>query len=65
MKYYTKKYTGRTSNIGYNYPRTVFLWTIKERLNLAPNLLTAHFGWRSAATALADAGISITNLKQA
>eukprot|EP00957_Ditylum_brightwellii_P206000 15346374-Ditylum_brightwellii.AAC.1 len=65
LKHYTKKYAGRSSNIRYDYPRTVFLWTIKERLNLEPDSLTAHFAWRSAATALADTGISVTNLKQA
>eukprot|EP00957_Ditylum_brightwellii_P160466 12216143-Ditylum_brightwellii.AAC.1 len=52
LKNYTKKYARQSSNIGY-------------RLNLAPNLMTTHFGWRSVATALADAGISITNLKRA
>eukprot|EP00957_Ditylum_brightwellii_P002858 219607-Ditylum_brightwellii.AAC.1 len=65
LKHYTQKYAGRSSNIGCNYPRTVFLRTIKTRPNLAPNLLMTHFGQRSAATALADAGILITNLKQA
>eukprot|EP00957_Ditylum_brightwellii_P207803 15354581-Ditylum_brightwellii.AAC.1 len=65
LKHYTKKYATRTGNIGYDYPRTVFLRTIEERLNLEPGSLTTHFSWRSAATALADAGISITNLKRA
>eukprot|EP00957_Ditylum_brightwellii_P102468 7810732-Ditylum_brightwellii.AAC.1 len=65
LKHYNKKHAGQSSNIGYDYPRTVFLRTIKERLNLVPHLLTSHFGQRSAATALADIGISITNLKQA
>eukprot|EP00957_Ditylum_brightwellii_P117472 8959528-Ditylum_brightwellii.AAC.1 len=65
LKHYTKKYAGRTGNIGYDYPRMVFLQTIEDRLNLEPGLLTTHFRWRSAATALADAGISVTNLKQA
>ena len=39
LKHYTKKAAGRTGNIGYDYPRTVFLQTIEERLNLAPGLL--------------------------
>eukprot|EP00957_Ditylum_brightwellii_P067618 5132613-Ditylum_brightwellii.AAC.1 len=60
-----KKYAGWSSNLGYDYPRKVFLQIIKCRLNLAEDLLTTHFAWRSAATALADGGILVTNLKQA
>eukprot|EP00957_Ditylum_brightwellii_P104135 7932814-Ditylum_brightwellii.AAC.1 len=63
LKHYVNKYAGRTQDIGYEYPRKFFLRTIEERLNLEPGLLTAHFGRRSVATALSDAGISITNLK--
>eukprot|EP00957_Ditylum_brightwellii_P065044 4933767-Ditylum_brightwellii.AAC.1 len=65
LKHYNKKYAGQKGNISYDYPRTVFLRSIEERLNLEPGLLTTHFGWRSAATALTDTGILITNLKQA
>jgi hypothetical protein len=63
LKHYVKKYSGQTRDISYDYPRKHFLWTIKIRLNLEPGLLTTHFAPRSAAAALADAGILITNLK--
>eukprot|EP00957_Ditylum_brightwellii_P016198 1219006-Ditylum_brightwellii.AAC.1 len=64
LKHYTKKYAGQSQDIGYNYPRKSFLQTIEERLNLEPDLLTTHSARRSAAIALADAGILITNLKR-
>eukprot|EP00957_Ditylum_brightwellii_P195507 14896188-Ditylum_brightwellii.AAC.1 len=65
LKHHVKKYAGRTRDGGYKHPRKTFLRKIEERLNLELGLLTTHFAWQSAATALADAGISITNLKQA
>eukprot|EP00957_Ditylum_brightwellii_P020840 1571814-Ditylum_brightwellii.AAC.1 len=36
---------------------------IEEKLGLAERSLTAHFGRQSGAVALADAGISMPNLK--
>eukprot|EP00957_Ditylum_brightwellii_P153062 11651175-Ditylum_brightwellii.AAC.1 len=36
---------------------------IEEKLGLAEKSLTAHFGKRSGAVALADAGISMPNVK--
>eukprot|EP00957_Ditylum_brightwellii_P020770 1566012-Ditylum_brightwellii.AAC.1 len=48
-----------------DYPRRVLLQAIDCRLNLAENLLMTHFARKFAATALADGGISITNLKHA
>eukprot|EP00957_Ditylum_brightwellii_P199319 15193272-Ditylum_brightwellii.AAC.1 len=38
---------------------------IEEKLGLAKKRLTAYFGRRSGAVALADASISMPNLKQA
>eukprot|EP00957_Ditylum_brightwellii_P122566 9346721-Ditylum_brightwellii.AAC.1 len=38
---------------------------IEEKLGLAEESLTAYFGRRSGAIALADAGISMPNLKEA
>eukprot|EP00957_Ditylum_brightwellii_P005237 399775-Ditylum_brightwellii.AAC.1 len=38
---------------------------IEEKLGLAEKSLTAHFGSRSGAVALADAGISMPKLKRA
>eukprot|EP00957_Ditylum_brightwellii_P099787 7601401-Ditylum_brightwellii.AAC.1 len=51
--------------MGYNWPRTKFCRMIEEKLGLAEKTLTAYFGWRSGAVALADEGISMPNLKQA
>eukprot|EP00957_Ditylum_brightwellii_P171631 13066977-Ditylum_brightwellii.AAC.1 len=64
LKHYTKLHSGQSRNLVPDYPRSVFLWTIKPRLNLKENLLTTQFARRSTATALADTGISMTNLKR-
>eukprot|EP00957_Ditylum_brightwellii_P085472 6501557-Ditylum_brightwellii.AAC.1 len=64
LKHYVKNIQGGHEILA-TLPKKNFLWTIEERLNLELGLLITHFGRRSAATALADAGISITNLKQA
>eukprot|EP00957_Ditylum_brightwellii_P061644 4677284-Ditylum_brightwellii.AAC.1 len=50
--------------MGANHPRTKFCRMIEEKLGLKEKSLTAHFGWRSGANTLADAGISMLNLKQ-
>eukprot|EP00957_Ditylum_brightwellii_P004776 364245-Ditylum_brightwellii.AAC.1 len=55
----------REQNMGCNHPRTKFCRMIKEKLGLAEKSLTAHLGRRSGAVTLADAGISMSNLKQA
>jgi hypothetical protein len=52
-------------NMGVNCPRTKFCRMIEEKLGLKEKFLTAHFGRRSGAVALADVGISMPNLKQA
>eukprot|EP00957_Ditylum_brightwellii_P124143 9463315-Ditylum_brightwellii.AAC.1 len=65
LKQYSIKHSGQMRNLGPDYSRSVFLQLIKSKLSLKENLLTTHFARRSAATALADAGILMTNLKQA
>jgi hypothetical protein len=55
----------RTRNMGLRHPATKFLRMIETKLKLSPYSLTTHFTQRSGATSLADAGISITNLKRA
>ena len=42
-----------------------FCRMIEKKLDLESNSLSTHFGRRSGATSLADAGISLTNLKRA
>eukprot|EP00957_Ditylum_brightwellii_P035556 2696035-Ditylum_brightwellii.AAC.1 len=51
--------------MGVNRPRTKFCRMIEEKLGLVEKSLTAHFGRRSGAIVLADAGISMPNLKRA
>eukprot|EP00957_Ditylum_brightwellii_P016028 1207823-Ditylum_brightwellii.AAC.1 len=51
--------------MGINCPRTKFCRMIEGKLGSAEKSLTAHCGRRSGAVALADAGISIPNLKRA
>eukprot|EP00957_Ditylum_brightwellii_P112148 8550675-Ditylum_brightwellii.AAC.1 len=51
--------------MGINRQRTTFCRMIEGKLGLAEKRLTAHFGRRSGAVALADAGISMPNLKRA
>eukprot|EP00957_Ditylum_brightwellii_P077578 5895180-Ditylum_brightwellii.AAC.1 len=51
--------------MGINHPRTNFCRMIEEKLGLAEKSLTSHFGRRSGTIALADAGISMPNLKLA
>eukprot|EP00957_Ditylum_brightwellii_P201045 15323823-Ditylum_brightwellii.AAC.1 len=53
----------RVQNMGINRPRTKCCRMIEGKLGLAEKNLTAHFGWRSGDIALADAGISMPNLK--
>eukprot|EP00957_Ditylum_brightwellii_P150884 11488856-Ditylum_brightwellii.AAC.1 len=51
--------------MGINHPRTKFCRMIEEKLGEAEKSFTAHFGGRSGAVALTDAGISMPNLKRA
>eukprot|EP00957_Ditylum_brightwellii_P127571 9728572-Ditylum_brightwellii.AAC.1 len=52
-------------NMGINCPRTKFFRLIEANLGLTEKSLTAHVGRRSGAISLADAGISMPNLKEA
>eukprot|EP00957_Ditylum_brightwellii_P134193 10231126-Ditylum_brightwellii.AAC.1 len=52
-------------NMGINLPRANFFRMIEENLGLKEKSLTAHFIRQSGAVTLADAGIAMTNLKQA
>eukprot|EP00957_Ditylum_brightwellii_P055782 4226973-Ditylum_brightwellii.AAC.1 len=56
LKRYVKKHAGRTQDIGYEYPRKSSFGQLKKGL---------IWNQRSVATALADAGILITNLNRA
>eukprot|EP00957_Ditylum_brightwellii_P034914 2645680-Ditylum_brightwellii.AAC.1 len=51
--------------MGIDCSRTKGCRMIEEKLGLIEKSLTAHFGRRSGAIALADAGISMSNLKRA
>eukprot|EP00957_Ditylum_brightwellii_P157334 11975034-Ditylum_brightwellii.AAC.1 len=51
--------------MGISCPRTKCCRMIEEKLGLAEKCLTGHFGRRSGAIALADAGISMPNMKRA
>ena len=55
----------RVQNMGINRPSSKFCRMIEEKLGLKAKCLTSHFGRRSGAVALADAGISMPNLKRA
>eukprot|EP00957_Ditylum_brightwellii_P186094 14168186-Ditylum_brightwellii.AAC.1 len=51
--------------MGCNFPSSKICRMIEEKLGLKKNCLTAHFGRRSGAVVLADADISMPNLKRA
>eukprot|EP00957_Ditylum_brightwellii_P042164 3193146-Ditylum_brightwellii.AAC.1 len=57
------KAAGWTRHIGTDFPRKVFLWLVESKINMKEKLLTTYFARKSAATALADIGIFMTNLK--
>eukprot|EP00957_Ditylum_brightwellii_P169939 12935012-Ditylum_brightwellii.AAC.1 len=65
LRNWSEKKETLAQNMGANRPRTKFCRMIKEKLGLAEKSLAAHFGRRSGAIVLADAGIFMPNLKQA
>ena len=64
MRNWSKTQGRRLQNMGYKKP-TSFCRMIEEKLGLEEGSLTTHFGRQSGAVALADAGCSKIELKQA
>eukprot|EP00957_Ditylum_brightwellii_P129363 9867965-Ditylum_brightwellii.AAC.1 len=63
LRNWSDKHGERVQSMGVNCPRTKCCRMIEGKLGLAETSLTAHFGRRSGAIALADAGIFMPNLK--
>eukprot|EP00957_Ditylum_brightwellii_P184598 14059019-Ditylum_brightwellii.AAC.1 len=64
LKNYNIKIDKRKQNMGI-CKAVSFCQMIEKKLKLPGNSLSTHFGRRSGATSLADASISLTNLKRA